>query len=312
MHQGRHLTLGAVRNAGFQIQNGRNAIRRMLAKCVVCQRLCGSLESQQMSDLPLDRVEPSPPFTTVGLDIFEPFLAQDGQPTRCTKTQIKSMGPPIDMPCHTSRPHRNAARHGYKLLPKRKTTIFFFALRGSVKVIQSDQGTNIVGSMNPNQDEPDHSAIYKIISRQGCELLPSPLHASHFGGVWERKIGSVRPVSEGALLNLHGWTLSRDKLGTLLCEVSAVVKSTPLWEVSHDPNDPMSLTPAMLPTLKIEPHTSTSKVFTEKDVLAYGKRRWQCVLSLADPFWVLMATGLSGNAPRSVQIDSSQALATSW
>jgi hypothetical protein len=34
---------------------------------------CGKLEQQKMSDLPADRLTPTPPFTYVGVDTFGPW-----------------------------------------------------------------------------------------------------------------------------------------------------------------------------------------------------------------------------------------------
>lgn len=41
--------------------------------CVICKRLRGRLEEQKMSNLPSDRVNPDPPFSNVGVDVFGPW-----------------------------------------------------------------------------------------------------------------------------------------------------------------------------------------------------------------------------------------------
>ena len=79
--------------------------------------------------------------------------------------------------------------------------------------------------------------------------------------------------------------VSRDELDTLLREAAAIVNSTPLWEVSSDPNDPKPLSPASLPTFKDSPHPASPEEFTERDLLAYGSRRWRRVQAIADEFW---------------------------
>lgn len=51
-----------------------SAIRRVLAKCIICRRLNALPVYQQMADLPHERISPDePPFTRVGVDCFGPF-----------------------------------------------------------------------------------------------------------------------------------------------------------------------------------------------------------------------------------------------
>lgn len=58
----------------YWITGASVAIRKILAKCVVCWRVQGAPGSQQMADLPLNRISPDkPPFTSVRVDCFGPF-----------------------------------------------------------------------------------------------------------------------------------------------------------------------------------------------------------------------------------------------
>lgn len=72
-HQGRHFTSGAVRQAGYWITGAKRLISSLIFRCVQCRKLRGTLERQKMSDLPKDRLEPGPPFTNGGLDVFGPL-----------------------------------------------------------------------------------------------------------------------------------------------------------------------------------------------------------------------------------------------
>lgn len=53
-HQGRHITEGAIRAAGFWIVGSKRAVSTVLYKCVTCRKLRGRLECQKMADLPED------------------------------------------------------------------------------------------------------------------------------------------------------------------------------------------------------------------------------------------------------------------
>lgn len=71
-HQGRHITEGAVRSAGFWIIGCKRLVSSIIAKCVRCKKLRGNTEVQKMADLPTDRLTPNPPFSFVGVDTFGP------------------------------------------------------------------------------------------------------------------------------------------------------------------------------------------------------------------------------------------------
>ena len=72
-HQGRHLTEGALRAAGYWVTGAKRLIALHMHKCVPCRKLRRPLELQKMSDLPPDRLEPGPPFSIVGVDVFGPW-----------------------------------------------------------------------------------------------------------------------------------------------------------------------------------------------------------------------------------------------
>ncbi len=72
-HQGRHLTEGAIRTAGFWLVGAKRCISSLLHGCVTCRRLRGKMEHQQMAALPAERLQVAPPFTYVGVDVFGPW-----------------------------------------------------------------------------------------------------------------------------------------------------------------------------------------------------------------------------------------------
>ena len=89
-----------------------------------------------------------------------------------------------------------------------------------------------------------------------------------------------------ALKQLCLQTLSRDELYTLFQECAAVVNMTPLYEVSSSPSDPVSISPAMLLTMKSFSRPPSLEKYTSQDILAYGSRRWRRVQYLVEQFWV--------------------------
>lgn len=55
-HQGRHLTEGAIRAAGFWIIGAKRRISLYSQKCVTCCKLRGKQQEQKMADLPTERL----------------------------------------------------------------------------------------------------------------------------------------------------------------------------------------------------------------------------------------------------------------
>lgn len=91
-----------------------------------------------MADLPQERAETTPPFTYCGVDCFGPFYIKEG------RKDLKRYG--LLFTCLCSR-----AVH-IEVLDDMTTDAFieslraFVALRGNVRQLRSDQGTNFVGA----------------------------------------------------------------------------------------------------------------------------------------------------------------------
>ena len=147
-----------------------------------------------MSDLPEARVSPSEPFTLVGCDCFGPFHVKNG------RRQCKRYG--LIFTCLYSR-----AVH-LEMVYELSTDSFvnayrrFVSIRGPVKKLFCDQGTNFVGGE-------------AVLLKMGTEMKFNAPKASHAGGVWERMIGVSRRIIEGILLE-HGEQLDDESLLTCL------------------------------------------------------------------------------------------------
>ena len=234
-----------------------------------------------MANLPADRVAVDPPFTHVGLDVFGPFYVSEGKQTRRTTANKKAWV--VIFCCLTVR-----AVH-CELITSMDTSSFinslkrFIALRGTCASIRSDRGSNLVGATNQLSLNP--ASIEKELPGINCKWLFNPPGASHFGGVYERKIGSIRRVMEKTLFLAGPRGLTRDEFTTLLCEASAIVNQTPLSSISGHPDDPLPLTPQMLITLKEKDISKDPGLYTKDDLLHYGKSRWRRVQYLKAQFF---------------------------
>ena len=280
-HQGGHISHAYAIQAGFHFEGGRQIMRKIVKECLVCRKLRQNFSEQVMADLPIDRVAASNPFENVGIDVFGPFFVHDGNNTRRTKATKKIWA--VIYVCLPSRAIHLEPLQGLDTASFRNALSRFVAVRGPVKIIRSDQGTNFVSSKR-QLEAIDAVQISNDLETKNIKWIMNPPHSSHHGGAWERKIGSVRRILEASFALVSNRGLSRDEFHTFLAEASSVVNNTPLWVSSADPNDPNPLTPAMLITLR-EGSEECKEDFTPKDMMSYGTRRYRRVQYLADQFW---------------------------
>ncbi len=214
-HQGRQFTEGTIRSSGFWIIGARRLISSVIQNCVTCRKLRGRFGEQVMSQLPRDRLEPSPPFTNVGVDAFGPWTIITRK-TRGGSANSKRWA--ILFTCLVTR-----AVH-IELVEEMSSSAFinamkrFTSIRGKVKIFRSDRGTNFVGAVkelgiHAINVEDQHMASY--LNDSGTVWIFNPPHSSHMGGVWERMIGITRRILDAILLEHGEQTLTHDVLNTL-------------------------------------------------------------------------------------------------
>ena len=71
-HSGKGMTINKIRNAGYWIINCNSAVKSLIAKCVICRHLRGSICQQKMADLPRERLSRSHHSHTAVLTCFVP------------------------------------------------------------------------------------------------------------------------------------------------------------------------------------------------------------------------------------------------
>ncbi|XP_053363240.1 uncharacterized protein LOC128533064 [Clarias gariepinus] len=273
-HQGRGMTTNELRANGWWILGCSSAVSSHIFKCVKCRKYRRSTEVQKMGDLPSDRTEPTPPFTYVGMDCFGPIYVKDG------RRELKRYG--LVLTCLCSR-----AVH-IEVVDDLSTDSFmnalraFIAIRGNVRQLRCDKGTNFVGAQR------EFANLMKDMDQErikafGCEFLMNPPSASHMGGVWERQIRTIRSVLS-AVLDQSAKRLDPTSLRTFLYEVMAIINSRPLSaEHLNDPTGPEPLTPNHILTMKSTIVQPPPGQFLKEDL--FLQRRWRRVQYLVNEFW---------------------------
>ena len=277
-HQGRGQTLNEIRARGFWIMGGSRIVGRIIRGCVTCRKLRRPLEQQKMANLPQERVNSSEPFSHTGMDVFGPFMIKRA------RSLIKRYG--LLFTCLCSR-----AVH-VELLDDLTTDSFlnslrcFLALRGAVKSLHCDQGTNFVGADREIREAVkllDAEKLERYLSSKQCLFKFNVPHASHAGGVWERQIRSIRAVLNDTIAMCPN-QLDDGSLRTLFYEAAYIVNSRPLSPVNLD--DPLS-EPPITPNHLL--HSKSSLVmdppgkFVKEDL--YGRKKWRRVQYMLEQFW---------------------------
>ena len=280
-HQGRLITEGAVRRGGYWIIGGKRAVSALIFNCVPCKKLRGRFENQKMSDLPVDRIEQSIPFTYVGVDVFGPWQVVSRR-TRASQASTKRWA--VLFTCLWIR-----AVH-IEVVDEMSSSAFinalrrFISIRGQVKHFRSDRGTNFVGAtdhINVDVINVEDETTKSFLRKSGSVWVFNTPHSSHMGGAWERMIGVTRRILDSMLSNVNN--LSHDVLVTFLAEASAIVNGRPIVPVSSDPDCPEVLSPSSLLTLKLNNDQQPVGDMSFKNLY---KDLWRRVQQLADTFWL--------------------------
>ena len=279
-HQGRRITEGAVRAGGFWIIGVKRLVRSKVNACVPCRKLRGSLGWQKMADLPEDRLKRAQQFSYVGVDTFGPWVITQRR-TRGGTVNPKRWA--LMFTCLVTR-----AVH-LEVIEELSTASFinalsrFVALRGPVIEFRSDRGTNFIGALNELNipaDFVEDPLVEDYLKENRMIWLFNQPHASHFGGVWERMVGTSRRILDSLLMN-HKGALTHEVLVTLLMEVSAIINARPLVPVSTDPELPEVLSLSLLINQKSPDRKFPMPDFGSKDAI---KSTWKRVQHMADLF----------------------------
>lgn len=241
IHGGLQLTLRTIRDE-YWLVRGKQAVKTQLSKCITCYRSQGKPAQQQMADLLAPQVQPNLPFTHTGVDFAGHFEIKTSH-RRNAGTEKCYIALFI---CLTTK-----AIH-LELVPNLTTQAFidtlkcFISRRGIPIRIYSDRGTNFIGTANelPNlwydAKSKESQSIQRECTKIGIDWHFNPGRASHFGGLWEAGVKSMKTHLYRILKNHK---LVKQDFYTLIIQIEACLNSRPLCPISDDPNDFEVLTP---------------------------------------------------------------------
>ncbi|XP_003741472.2 LOW QUALITY PROTEIN: uncharacterized protein LOC100908636 [Galendromus occidentalis] len=234
-HLGVSTILAALRRR-YWITRGRQRIKSILGKCVICRKQHGPTQKVIEAPLPESRLSPVVPFQTSGLDFCGPFLTRLGSDTQKNYIALFT--------CSTVR-----AVH-LELVPSMTTAQTHLAIRRFLSLypecsaLVSDNARSFVKAAADIKrlfNSKRHPDIRELLSKHGLEWRFICPRAPWHGGFWERMVGTVK----GALKRTLGRSLlTFEELRTIIAEIAATVNNRPLTYVSGDPDEPTPLTPS--------------------------------------------------------------------
>jgi hypothetical protein len=242
LHAGPKLLLAILREE-FWIVRGPNLVKKIVQKCVTCHHHSAKVSTQLMGQLPFSRVNPSPPFSKVGVDYAGPFqlALRTGRKPPMVKAYVAVFV------CMATK-----AAH-LELVSNLSTSAFIAALnrfisrRGLPSDVYSDEGTNFVGAKMELDEllalitsSPHHDATRALLTPKGIAFHTNPPAAPHHGGLWEAAVKKMKFHLKRVIGNRH---LTTEEFNTLLCQIEAILNSRPLTQMSDDPNETSALTP---------------------------------------------------------------------
>lgn len=241
MHGGLQLTLRTTRDE-FWITNGKTTVKRYINKCITCYRSRCQPAQQQMADLLAPQVQPNRPFSYTGVDFAGYFDV---------KTSIRRNAGTHK--CYVSLFICLTTKAIHLELARDLTTQAFIdaltrfvARRGIPNRIYSDNGKNFVGTANElpklfyEASSQESQAIRKEFTRMSIEWHFNPARASHFGGLWEAGVKSMKTHLHRVLKDQK---LTFEDFNTTIIQIEACLNSRPLCPISNDPEDVEVLTP---------------------------------------------------------------------
>ncbi|XP_061709504.1 uncharacterized protein LOC133519514 [Cydia pomonella] len=256
---------------------GRNLARKIFYDCVICKRLRGKTLTPFMGNLPEERITPTYPFLTCGVDYAGPvfILNRKGRGAQTVKAYICLFVCFVTRAIHLELVS-DLTTDAYLLALKR-----FIARRGKPNEIFSDNGRNFVGLMHDfakflSQCSPD---IIDYATSSNIKFHFIPPYAPHFGSLWEAGVKSCKFHIRRVIGNAH---LTFEEFSTALSQIEAVLNSRPLYAMSSDPHDFLPLSPAHF----LVGRTLTSPASEDlQHAPAHRLNRYQMVEKIRQHFW---------------------------
>ena len=230
LHSGVNHVLSVIRNR-FWIPQGRQRIKTIIRKCVICKRQnAKTLHMHNTAPLPEFRVVRSNPFAITGVDYTGASNIKAG--TANNKVYI------CLFTCMTNRAiHLELVESG-DVQAFMRAFRRFVARRSCPSIMISDNASVFCSSAVNLKKICESEHVCNSLSQLNLQWKFIPSRAPHFGGIWERLIGMTKEILHKCLGRS---SVNYIELNTLIYEIECNLNNRPLTYLIDDINiDPIS------------------------------------------------------------------------
>ena len=258
-------------------------------RCKICLIKRQKVASQVMGDLPVERTEIKPAWTSVNMDLFGPFLIRDDCVKRGPRVFKKVWG--IIYVCTLTRGVYLDVCVDYGTESVLHTIRRLMNQKGDVKVVFSDPGTQLKGASKELSDWRKGWDLDKLVrfgAEKGIDWRFVMPNAQHQNGAVEIMVKMVKGVKKALLKSIGSHILSLNETYTLFSEVANLVNERPIGLKPNTNTHPEFLSPNSLFLGRCSSRISSgpfnaADAFTE-DPKSF-KTRFHLVQSITDQYW---------------------------
>ena len=287
-HREVDTTVTFVRNDVW-IVKARKIASGIDARCRFCLEKRKRLAGQQMGTLPSFRSEVSPSFSMTCMDLFGPFEIRDDCVKKGPRIYKKVYG--VLFTCASTRAVHLDIAVDYSTESVLHTVRRLIALRGEVKMIVSDPGSQLMGASREFIEWRkgwDIEQLERFGATKGLEWKSIMASTQHQNGVSEILVKLVKGVKKSLLHALGDTKLSLNEMNTLMLEVSNLVNERPIGLQPNSRTDSEYLSPNSLLLGRSSARISSGpfqsdQVFTDDPKAA--KTRFLLVQAITAQFW---------------------------
>lgn len=243
-HAGKGLVERIVAET-FWIPALGSRVKKIVNSCVICIRWNAARVQPRMGDLPAVRVNPSPPFTHVGVDLAG-FFTVKASPLRFEKTMKVWIALFV---CMCSKAVHLEIVSDLSAEKFMEAFARFCGRRTVPTHLYSDQATNFHGADNVMQAqwETIRKDCTQHLAIQHIKWDYTPAGSPNFGGLWEANIRIMKSFLKRMAEPIK---LTYEDMTTVLCRIEGIMNSRPMTVSPTNPDDDPALTPFHLLTLR--------------------------------------------------------------
>ena len=276
LHGGVRTVINNLRQT-FDIIGVTTAVKRIFRNCVSCKIQRSTPHPPHMAQLPDDRVVPrNRAFEVVGLDYAGPFEVTVGR--RHEKRWIALFNDIPSRAVHVEIVHKLTTDSAIKAIKR------FANKRGVPVKIISDNATCFRGADKELQNffqnmKISDGELADELSIRNIDWSFIPPGSPHFGGVYERKVGSIKCGLKVALTEVYP---DDETFETAISDVVNVINNTPITELSSDPTEQRAVTPNDLVLGKLN---GTNIDIPQTELNQVKPYTWMAAQLIANRFW---------------------------